>query len=229
MALSEPIAEAVASAPSMSRLTPIGIDPLEAPFETKPGCGAVSGLAPTKRGSGHTIRDVARLANVSIASVSRVVSGGAAVSDALRQRIEDAVRGLGYVPDPNARALVTRPSRCIRVESYVDDDLIAGPLIHALARECSAATPPVPLQVSVVRGGGGEDAVEGYQGSALRIILVSRPVHARARVGGKTASSVPNDVPLSRIAAKALLRANGEPTAAVRITVDEVTGVWNVT
>lgn len=52
-----------------------------------------------------TIRDVARRAQVSIASVSRVLNGAAKVSELTRSRIEEAVRELGYVPHAGARSL----------------------------------------------------------------------------------------------------------------------------
>jgi len=49
--------------------------------------------------------DVARLAGVSLKSVSRVVNDEAHVSPALRARVEAAVAALSYVPDPAARSL----------------------------------------------------------------------------------------------------------------------------
>lgn len=60
-----------------------------------------------------TIRDVAREAEVSVASVSRVLSGGANVRPALRRRIEEAVDRLGYVPHAGARML----SRAARTDT----------------------------------------------------------------------------------------------------------------
>lgn len=52
-----------------------------------------------------TIRDVARRADVSVASVSRVLNGLDNVSDATRARVTNAVRELGYVPHAGARSL----------------------------------------------------------------------------------------------------------------------------
>ena len=45
-----------------------------------------------------TIRDVARQAQVSVASVSRVLNGRAPVSEQTRASVEAAVKALGYVP-----------------------------------------------------------------------------------------------------------------------------------
>lgn len=61
-----------------------------------------------RRGSGRpTIADVARLAGVGSITVSRALRDPARVSKKLRVRIEEAVAELGYVPDPNARALAS--------------------------------------------------------------------------------------------------------------------------
>ncbi|SFP51282.1 LacI family DNA-binding transcriptional regulator [Sphingomonas rubra] len=60
-----------------------------------------------------TIRDVAREAAVSVASVSRVLSGGANVRPALRHRVVEAIARLGYVPHAGARML----SRAARTDT----------------------------------------------------------------------------------------------------------------
>jgi LacI family transcriptional regulator len=60
-----------------------------------------------------TIREVARLARVSPATVTRVLQGARVVRDETRQRVEEAVRALGYRPDHVARALVTRSTRTV--------------------------------------------------------------------------------------------------------------------
>jgi len=52
-----------------------------------------------------TIRDVARRAQLSVATVSRALNGFENVSDAARERIADAVAELGYVPHAGARSL----------------------------------------------------------------------------------------------------------------------------
>ena len=52
-----------------------------------------------------TVKDVARLAEVSPKTVSNVVNGTAPVSDAMRARVEAAMLELDYVPNFSARAL----------------------------------------------------------------------------------------------------------------------------
>ena len=55
-----------------------------------------------------TIRDVAKRAGVSVATVSRVLNGSGPVSDGARQRVEDAATALRYVPHGAAQSLSTR-------------------------------------------------------------------------------------------------------------------------
>lgn len=59
--------------------------------------------------------DVARLAGVSHQTVSRVINGQANLRPATREKVEDAIRQLGYRPNTAARALVTRKSATIGV------------------------------------------------------------------------------------------------------------------
>ncbi len=54
------------------------------------------------------IRDVAKRAGVSVASVSRVLDGQHTVTDEIRRRVLEAVKALGYRPDLAARRLRSR-------------------------------------------------------------------------------------------------------------------------
>jgi LacI family transcriptional regulator len=60
-----------------------------------------------------TIYDVARLAGVSTATVSRALNGTAAIAAPTRAAIDDAVEQLGYRPNPIARSLVTKSTQTI--------------------------------------------------------------------------------------------------------------------
>jgi DNA-binding LacI/PurR family transcriptional regulator len=62
-----------------------------------------------------TLEEVARAANVSRATVSRVVNGDRRVRTDTRTAVEAAVRDLGYVPNRAARSLVTRRSGSVGV------------------------------------------------------------------------------------------------------------------
>jgi LacI family transcriptional regulator len=57
-----------------------------------------------------SIEDVARLANVSISTVSRVINRRELVNEKTRARVESAIRELGYRPNAFARGLMLRRS-----------------------------------------------------------------------------------------------------------------------
>jgi LacI family transcriptional regulator len=52
-----------------------------------------------------TIRDVAKQAGVGLGTVSRVLNNSSLVSEATRQRVQDVIKHLDYVPSPTARRL----------------------------------------------------------------------------------------------------------------------------
>jgi LacI family transcriptional regulator len=62
-----------------------------------------------------TIRDVAKRAQLSVATVSRALNGFENVSDAARQKIAAAVKELGYVPHAGARSLSLSRTNAIGV------------------------------------------------------------------------------------------------------------------
>ncbi|WP_030070721.1 LacI family DNA-binding transcriptional regulator [Halomonas alkaliantarctica] len=75
-----------------------------------------------------TIKEVASLARVSPATVSRVMNGEVPVAEQTRQRVEDAMRHLGYRPNSFARSLASNRSDCIGlVISH-----LAGPFMGTL-------------------------------------------------------------------------------------------------
>lgn len=79
--------------------------------------------APNPRAA--TVTDVARLAEVSAMTVSRVLNGSDSVSAATRARVDDALRRLNYRPNRMARGLVSGRSRTIGVITF--DTSLHGP------------------------------------------------------------------------------------------------------
>jgi len=67
------------------------------------------GRGPVEQGAAKpTINDVARLANVSKKTVSRVINRSPLLNSDTRLRVETVIKELGYVPNPQARALALR-------------------------------------------------------------------------------------------------------------------------
>lgn len=62
-----------------------------------------------------TIKDVARIAGVSVASVSRVLNNGPKVSQKTIEKVTKVIKEINYTPNANARALVTQKSTTLGV------------------------------------------------------------------------------------------------------------------
>lgn len=62
-----------------------------------------------------TVRDIAKMANVSVATVSRVVNHTGRVGSDTRKRVEDIIKEVGYVPNQVARSLYNKTSNLIGV------------------------------------------------------------------------------------------------------------------
>lgn len=78
------------------------------------------------------LADVARLAGVSTATVSRALNQPAAVTPQLRKRVQAAVDALGYVPHGPARALASRRSNTIGAVVPTIDNAIFARNIQSL-------------------------------------------------------------------------------------------------
>ena len=83
---------------------------------------------------GVSIRDVARETGLSTATISRVVNGGARVSDKTRQRVLDACARLDYLPNPAARALSTRRSKAVAAIIPTIEHSVFAKFIAAIER-----------------------------------------------------------------------------------------------
>jgi len=68
-----------------------------------------------------TSNDIARLAGVSRATVSRVLNGSEHTSPEARERVREAIARTGYVPDAAARSLVGQRSHTIALSLFSTD------------------------------------------------------------------------------------------------------------
>lgn len=62
-----------------------------------------------------TIKDVAKLAEVSVTTVSRVLNNRGYISDATKQKVHDAMKQLNYQPNEIARSLYRRKSNILGI------------------------------------------------------------------------------------------------------------------
>lgn len=146
-----------------------------------------------------SLSDVAERANASLATVSRVLGGSKhPVASAMRARVLEAAKELGYVPDPIARALVTRMTNVIGV--IVGD--VADTYFAEIARgveDVARAHGYLTIVCSADRSPAAETA---YFGMLLE--------HRAAGIVFAGGSYV--NVPEARILAKALERTEGTRT-----------------
>ena len=82
-----------------------------------------------------TIRDVAKHAGVSPATVSRVVNGLVGYSDETRERVETAVKSLSYETDYLARGLKTRQTSVIGLLAPMVSDALASQVMQGVEEE----------------------------------------------------------------------------------------------
>jgi DNA-binding LacI/PurR family transcriptional regulator len=95
-----------------------------------------------------TLEQVAALAGVSRATVSRVVNGSPKVSPGVRAQVERAVAKLGYVPNRAARSLVTRRADSVAlVVSEPRARFFSEPFFAGMVRGVSAALAETGVQL----------------------------------------------------------------------------------
>ena len=85
-----------------------------------------------------TIRDVARLAQVSIASVSRALNSVGSVTQETRRKVEEAAHALGYVPHAGARNLSLASTHALGVVLPDVHGEFFSEVMRGMDREASA-------------------------------------------------------------------------------------------
>ncbi|WP_179284135.1 LacI family DNA-binding transcriptional regulator [Bordetella genomosp. 10] len=90
-------------------------------------------------GNAVTVRDVARMAGVSVATVSRVLNGNDKVAEELRDQVQRTADRMGYTPHAAARALASQRSTTIGaiVPTLEDPNFAVG--IAALQKRATEA------------------------------------------------------------------------------------------
>jgi LacI family gluconate utilization system Gnt-I transcriptional repressor len=127
---------------------------------------AIAGAEEHGRGS-VTLREVARAAGVSAMTVSRVLNTPARVNAETRQRVDEAIRRLGYVPNLAANSL--RSSRSYLVTALVPT--MTGSLFSGMVRSLTEALEERGFQLMVGQSGYGRSRED----ELLRAIIGRRP------------------------------------------------------
>ena len=138
-----------------------------------------------------TIKDVAKAANVSVASVSRALNGSDSITEETRQLVLETARRLRYVPHSGARSLSTSQTNTIGV---VLPDLY-GEFFSELIRgiDLAARRRGLHLLVSSSHGDAAEagTALRAMRGRVDGMIVMSPHVDA-----GFLAANLPDALPI---------------------------------
>ncbi len=178
-------------------------------------------------GGGHgsgppTIYDVARHANVSIATVSRVLNNHGYLRPETRDRVLQAVRDLHFVPNGPARQLSSGTTKVIGLAfirppedemSSVEEDSLLFTDAVVRGAELAAQRLGYSLLLTGVTEGDSSNEVAMLTGKADGVILLDR-VLPEKRVAA-----------LARRSPLVLLAGSGKPQAAVNVRVDNVQGM----
>jgi LacI family transcriptional regulator, repressor for deo operon, udp, cdd, tsx, nupC, and nupG len=90
-------------------------------------------------GRAARIQDVARLAGVSTATVSRALASPERVSLEMRTRVLEAIAKIGYVPNPAARTLRSQKSRMVLVVLPTLDNIFFSKILRGIEETLFAA------------------------------------------------------------------------------------------
>ncbi|MGN8027476.1 LacI family DNA-binding transcriptional regulator [Microbacterium sp. 22242] len=129
------------------------------------------------------IRDVARVAGVSLTTVSHSFSGRRAVNPETRDRIFAVAAGLGYIPDPYARTLRTSRSSMI---ALLSDTVLTTPYAGRIVTGAQAVADEHGYALWSLESGGLPSREERHL-LALRArkvdgILIARTYHQRLEI-----------------------------------------------
>jgi LacI family transcriptional regulator len=163
-----------------------------------------------------TSRDVARVAGVSQATVSRVLSGSDRVGDQTRQRVLDALSSTGYVPNAAARAMRTKRTGSIGVVVSRITNPFYPELLQALGTRLRAVDQQMVLWDA-------ETAGEQSAVDAIRQRIVDGVVFTTAVPGSPALVEA-----LRQGAPIVLVNRSVEGLAADQITSDNVAGGQHV-
>jgi LacI family transcriptional regulator len=106
------------------------------PSKAPPGAAAAAGAAV---GAKVTVKDIARAAGVSIATVSRVLNNPGLVAAGKQEAVQQALHRHDYIPNQHARSLISRRSRAIGLVVPTLSNPVFAPTIGAIERELDGA------------------------------------------------------------------------------------------
>ncbi|HTG38954.1 LacI family DNA-binding transcriptional regulator [Sphingomonas sp.] len=137
-----------------------------------------------------TIRDVARAADVSVASASRALNGRDNVRAELRARVEAAAQRLGYVPHAGARSLSLARTNAIGVVLPDLHGEFFSEFVRGMDREASTRGMHLLLSNMHADPEQGVEALRAMRGRVDGLVVMAPQVDADA-LGSHLPASVP--------------------------------------
>ncbi|WP_121616265.1 LacI family DNA-binding transcriptional regulator [Virgibacillus halodenitrificans] len=113
-----------------------------------------------------TIYDIAKLANVSPMTVSRVINNTGKIKDSTKQRVEHIINELGYIPNSAARSLISKKTKLL---SLILTD-ITNPFFTKVAR--GAEDKAMELGYQILLSNSDEDPVK--EAAYIDMVLSTR-------------------------------------------------------
>ena len=140
-----------------------------------------------------TIKDVSRLANVSISTVSRVINKSSKVSPDKVEAVMKAMAELNFQPNSFAQALVNKKSNCIGV---LVGDLCGGPFFAQMMRGIENVILPANKFVIVMSGKHEHDREKNSIDALLLRRCDALVVHSKALSDEELIEISRSDVPI---------------------------------
>lgn len=141
-----------------------------------------------------TIKDVALDAGVSYSTVSRVVTGQNYIAGPTRDRVQDAMRRLGYVADIRARSLAGGRTRILGLITHdIESSFMAG-VVRAIDAEVSLSGYDMMLWTTHSRNRTPSEYVTQMAAGLVDGLLVMLPDKVQDYVGALHSSGLPHVV-----------------------------------
>ncbi len=159
------------------------------------------------------LEDVAARAGVSRATVSRVVNGQASVAQSIRERVQEAIDELGYVPNQAARSLMTNRSGAVAlVASEPAARVFGDPFFSGIVRGVSLETNRAGLQLVLLMAQDFEDL------ERVKQFLRKSPVDGAMLISGHDGDGLPAE--LERLGTPYIIGGGPPGSASVAPFVD---------
>jgi LacI family transcriptional regulator len=160
--------------------------------------------------------DIARLAGVSVTTVSHVVNGTRPVSEARSQAVRDAIAKMGYVPDNVVRSMRTTGTRVVGVAMSAMTNPHFGTVLHGIEQAASRAGYSLMLTETHDERHGEMRAVAELLNRHVEAVILAPTAHAEAAIEHARRRQVPIvllDRALPGLEVDQIVGENVEPTA----------------